>query len=83
MKDVCWPFVFDPQDLETRSENTDVLFASCLITLGPFWSFSQQLDVKADVEREALSLSPGVPFPTQGLLSQPRGAEAAAPPLSR
>lgn len=53
-----FPFVFNPQDFEMHSENTDnTLFASCLITVGPFCSFSNQLDMKIDVELGARSLS--------------------------
>lgn len=51
-------FVFNPQDFEMRSEDIcHVLFAFCLINADPFCSFSDELDVKSDVELGALSLS--------------------------
>lgn len=51
-------FVFNPQDFEMRSEDiSHVLFAFCLINVGPFCSSSDELHTKSDVELGALSLS--------------------------
>lgn len=50
-------FVLVPQDLEMHSGNrADILFPSCLVTVGPFWSFSSGLGMKTAVSG-ALSLS--------------------------
>lgn len=50
--------MFNPQDFEMRSEDiSHVLFAFCLINVGPFCSSSDELHTKSDVELGALSLS--------------------------